>query len=375
MSLRHFNLLYSSNKMPKKLMINRIKRKDNFNEMPLINNLKEMPLIKYPFNYTDDPHGPTITEELVYTNICFNIYFENPYYICYTFNNAMSESASYCDIKEPVEMLLLSTTNPAHSLGEFTSFLEYYNAKTTKLKVCINAVIAEKMPYLYQLIQQFFPSENCIIIVSNTIYHFHSIIMRRNHHFMYSINWRNIPYISTNNILHFSNLQPQYLVNCDQLFNKAKEIYETHKHKYSLSDTLMIIKTTKEKYSVSIHRALEYPTADIIDLLVARGVKIVEISQFSDIFEYICTIYHAKNIIFSYGGPMCTNRFFCNPAANIIVLANLHYKHEYNLHYDPDMYPHLRFSMIAPVKNQHFLLDFDNRLTIENSKQFLSLLV
>jgi len=366
--------------MPKKLMINRTKQKNTYkknpliayNEIPLIA-YNEIPLIKYPFNYTDDPHGPKITEELAYTNICFNTYFETPYYICYTFNNAVPDPVSI--IEEPVEMLLLSTTNPAHSLGEFTSFLEYYNSKTSKLKVCINSAIVQKMPYLYQLIQQFIPSESCINIDCNTIYKFHSIIMRRNHHFIYSINWKNTPYISTNNILHFNNLQPQYLVNCDQLFNKAKEIYETHKHKYSLADTLMIIKTTKEKYSVSIHRALEYPTADIIDLLVAHGVKIVEISQFSDIFEYICTIYHAKNIIFSYGGPMCTNRFFCNPAANIIVLANLHYKHEYDTHYYPDMYPHLRFSMIAPVKNQHFLLDFDNRLTIENSKQFLSLLV
>lgn len=29
-------------------------------------------------------------------------------------------------------------------------------------------------------------------------------------------------------------------------------------------------------------------------------------------------IYHAKNIIVSYGGP-CTNRYFCNPNSTVIV--------------------------------------------------------
>ena len=166
-----------------------------------------------------------------------------------------------------------------------------------------------------------------------------------------------------------------FICNCNPLFLKAAEIYNNYKYKYNLNDSIMLVKTSREKYSVSLHRSIEYPNNDVLKIINDNNIKFVEISQFKDIYEYICTLYHAKNIIFSYGGPMCTNRFFCSPNANIIVLGNLHYRSEYEYENESKIYWHLRHSMLTPVKSQHFLLDFENYFTVENIKKVISLLV
>jgi hypothetical protein len=193
--------------------------------------------------------------------------------------------------------------------------------------------------------------------------------MRRNHHFIYVNNWDTIPFKINNLHIQFDNIQyikDMFSVNCKELFLKIDEIYNIHKHKYQLYDSIMIVKTTREIYSVSLHRAMKYPNDDVLKIISDNNIKFLEISQFKDIYEYICTIYHAKNIIFSYGGPMCTNRFFCNLNANVIVIGNLHYKPEYEYENQSKNYWHIRHAMLSPVKSQHFLLDFDNYFTIKN---------
>lgn len=331
----------------------------------------------YPFNYNSDPSGPVIEEITIYKDKPILIKFAEPMLICYDFGTPIHHlirfsSQNFTLITEPLEMCVLSTTNPAHSLGEFTSFLNYYIEKCNGKKVCINSYIIQKMPYLYQLILQFIPIHNIVTIESNVHYIFSEITFRRNHHFVHS-SIPHIPFEVDTNILHFNDLSKiQYSIDCTLVFNKVKEIYHTFKHRYTLSDDpLMIIKTSKEKHSVSIGRAIEYPSDDVIGLIKSKNIKIIEISQFTDIYEYICTIYHAKYLIFSYGGPMCTNRFFCNPLAQIIILCNLHYKPEYDY---GENHWHINHAMLAPVKSQHFILDFDNKLTIDNLHTMFSLL-
>jgi len=76
--------------------------------------------ILYPFNF--DGKGPEIGEISLYHNVAIDIKFILPLFITYNISTYSEVDA----IVEPIEMLVLSTTNPAHSLGEFTSFLEYY---------------------------------------------------------------------------------------------------------------------------------------------------------------------------------------------------------------------------------------------------------
>lgn len=328
-------------------------------------------MTKYPFNFTGDSSGPKISEITDYINKTIYVSLVKPCFIIYEIGNS-----STIQINEPIEMLVLSTTNPAHSLGEFTSFLEYYTSSKNEKKICINTLIIDYMPFLYGLIKQFIPETNILIVKSNTFYNFSNITFRRNHHFVYTTNWNTIPFTKEKNLLRFYDLQTiknTYLVDCTKIFNKIEEIYNTYKHLYTLYDSIAIIKTTKEKFSVSIHRAIKYPDNSVLSLFKHNNIQFIEISQFKDIYEYICTIYHAKNIVFSYGGPICINRFFCNPTANLIILANLHYQPEYNYGV-PNEYWHVRHAMLAPVKSQNFILDFDNELTIKNIEQILSLI-
>ena len=85
-------------------------------------------------------------------------------------------------------------------------------------------------------------------------------------------------------------------------------------------------------------------------------------------------LYHAKTLIFSYGGPTCTNRFFCNPSATVIVLGHTHYRPEYEYKNDDAMYWHVRHSHLIPVNKQYFLLDFANSLDEKNVQEILDLI-
>jgi hypothetical protein len=113
---------------------------------------------------------------------------------------------------------------------------------------------------------------------------------------------------------------------------------------------------------------------NIKEILNSKNIKVISVNDFKDIYEYICVFYHAKNIVTSYGGVACTNRFFCNPNANVILIGNLHYKHEYDYDNETQMYWHLRFSHIFVSNKQKVLLDFENKIHIDNLNKILNLL-
>ena len=333
----------------------------------------------YQFNYTNDPIGPTIGEETVLTNKNIEIKLVD-LFICYNLTDNSFDLKNNIPDHNELVIMVLSTINIAHSLGEFTSFLEYYVLNKMCLHIGISRFVLDKMPYLYGLIQLFIPSDKIVILDNNKSYNCSKLIMRRNHHFVYLNNWDTIPFDTDSDYTSLKFVKLQYVkdlfsVNCDRLFSKITEIYENYKHLYTLSDSIMIVKTSHEKHSVSLNRSIEYPNDDVLKIISENNIKFLEISQFENIYEYICTIYHAKNLIFSYGGPMCTNRFFLSPNANVIVLANSHYKFEYDYNNESKNYWHLRHAMLAPVNSQHFLLDFENYFTTENIKKIMSLLI
>jgi hypothetical protein len=105
-----------------------------------------------------------------------------------------------------------------------------------------------------------------------------------------------------------------------------------------------------------------------------NNIQFISMKDFKNIEHYICVLYHAKNIIFSYGGPCCTNRFFCNPESNVIVLCNMHYKPEYGGYPEKNEYHHVRHSHLIPVKKQTFLLDLENYIDETNVNKILNLL-
>ena len=137
----------------------------------------------------------------------------------------------------------------------------------------------------------------------------------------------------------------------------------------------MLVKTNEDKYVFTRNRCIDKMNENVINIINNKNIKIISINNFKDIYEYICVFYHAKNIIVSYGGVACTNRFFCNPNSNIILIANLHYKYEYDYDNLSENYWHLRQSHLFPAKTQKVLLDFDNYIDENNIYKIFNLLV
>jgi hypothetical protein len=99
----------------------------------------------------------------------------------------------------------------------------------------------------------------------------------------------------------------------------------------------------------------------ITDQIETDGYDLLKINDFEDIVEYICRIYHADNVVISYGGIACANRFFVNPEANVLVLANTYYEKEYM--HSLDLW-HPLHSHTFPVRNQNILLNYPNEVTL-----------
>ena len=278
-------------------------------------------------------------------------------------------------IHETTTFLLLSTGNSAHTLSEIISFISYYKNKCCTNMIAISEYVPRILPLLFDLIKIFIPLEQIIILYEKNIYKFDMLITYRNHHFNQTDNWDNINFNKCNNQLQFNNIQyikHNFSINTLFLFDKVEEIYNIHKNHFCLYDNVMLIKTSNDTLSSSINRAMDVPNDNIKNILINNNIKYLSISDFKNIYEYICVLYHAKNVIVSYGGPCCTNRFFCNHNSNVVVIAHLHYRYEY--HNENQMYWHVRHSHLYPVKKQHFLLDFDNNINENNINNILQLL-
>lgn len=227
---------------------------------------------------------------------------------------------------------------------------------------------------MYELLELFIPKDRFIILYDNKNYLFNTLFTYRCDHFNYTKNWSSIPFITENNSLCFKNIQgikSTFHIDSTNLFDKVEEIYNNNKHKYLLYDNIALIKFNNE-ICTTPSRGFELLNDNI--KIKMNNIQFIFIKDFKNIEHYICVLYHAKNIIFSYGGPCCTNRFFCNPESNIIVLCNKSYKNEYDYNTINKDYSHVRRSHLIPVKKQTFLLDFENYIDESNIDKFLNLL-
>jgi len=264
-------------------------------------------------------------------------------------------------------------------MSEFIDFLQYYkDHENTIKKIGISRIIQKILPLLFDLITLLLPEEKILILEDSTLYKCSHVTTYRLLHFNYVKKWETVAFTTEihnkKKRLVFESIKNiQFICNPDTIFEKVRSIYSEHKHRYSLHDKIMLIKTTKDPIVTSKHRCMEFPTAEIINRLRLNNIHFVTISDFKSIEEYICVLYHAKTLIFSYGGPACTNRFFCNPSATVIVLAHTHYRAEYEFNNDNSMYWHIRHSHLFPVSKQYFLLDFENSLNDENVQEIVDI--
>jgi hypothetical protein len=344
----------------------------------------------YEFCFSVKKKNISEGEEYIYNNVVVNInvVIDNIKFITYYIDNNTVDEVKYgirndiCVIEQATTILLISTGNSAHSICEIISFLNYYKNTNCKNTIAISEYVLELLPLLYELIKLFIDDDKVLLLNKNINYKFKTLITYRNFHFNYTKSWDTVKFSKNNNILKFDNIEyisHDFLLDTLFLFDKVKEIYDNFKDEFELFDNIMLIKTSNDTLSSSIHRAMDLPNQNTIDLLHQNNIKFLSIPYFKNIKHFICVLYHAKNAIFSYGGPCCTNRYFCNSKANVIVLAHLHYKPEYEYVYDEydsdhQMYWHIRHSHLYPVKKQSFLLDFDNNINEDNINDILNLI-
>jgi hypothetical protein len=334
---------------------------------------------EYIFNRNGDPKLPSWCEENIYSNIFVKINLVNlfnTYAIDDNVDDNVDKQLPIININEKVILFLIASTNSAHSISEIIDFINFQK-KYENLKICISENILITLPFLYQLIKIFIPEEKFIILKNLHLYKIDTLITYRNAHFNYLNNWASIPFQKNDNIIYFddlNNIKENFCVNSIPFLNKIEEIYNNYKNNYTLYDNIMLVKTNQDKYVFSKDRCMDKISDNVINLINNKNIKILSINDFKDIYEYICVFYHAKNIIVSYGGVACTNRFFCNPNSNVILIANLHYKPEYEYENSNQMYWHLRHSHIYPAKTQEVLLDFENFVDETNVNKIFNLL-
>ena len=314
----------------------------------------------YAFNFGTQLH---LLEETIHKDTYVNLSLNDDIikWFIYYIDSTCDLNKEIIKINEPVTFLLISTGNSAHSISEIISFINYYKEGT----ICISEYVLNYLPFLFQFITLFIPKEKIIILYEQYVYHFSHLITYRNCHFNYTNQWDKVEFIKYKKMLHFDNIQyikNNFVEDTLFLFDKVEEIYKNYKDQFQLYDNIMLIKTKKDKLSSTINRAMEIVPEKIQKKLIANNIKFLNLNEIKNIYEYICLFYHAKNVMVSYGGPCCTNRYFCNPDAKVIVLAHLHYRHEYEYDNENQQYWHVRHSHLYPVKKQIFLLDFDNSI-------------
>lgn len=329
----------------------------------------------YLFNFNGAPSP--LYEEVSYLEDAYVAISRVDHLILYLVaeDNAPVDRKACTEIDDPVLILALSTTNSAHSLSELISFLNFYVDNKLDVKVGVGAVVQEKLPYLFQIIQQFIPTDKLVILESDQRYFMKSAWIRRNLHFNYIKTWMNIPYEEQGDELTFRDLQStseDYLDTPELLQKLAADIYTANKHKYPHYDRVMLAKTRDDKAMTTPGRAMEL-TPEGRAKLEAAGIKILSVANFSGIEEYLTVLYGARVFVTSYGGAACTNRFFLAPDAKVLLIGNLHYKWEYDYPSDMGAQWHIRHSHLFPVAEQKILLNHSDTLSEDNAGRIIDL--
>jgi hypothetical protein len=226
--------------------------------------------------------------------------------------------------------LYFNQTNVAHSLCQF--IISYYEIITRDKnpKLYVSQCIL-KLPLIHKLIQLLFNIDTFHTIMEDTLYHCENI-------FIPTYIWFYGDYVDyheydvPNNVRIFKPLErddSQYKHHIS-MFNAAiDEIYHNNFTRYKTYDNIYIIKSQLCSDSTTPQRGMSL-SHNVLDILNEHNYHMILPHKITDIIEFIVLLKSAKNIITSYGGAQCINRFFFTNG-NIKVICNKSYKEEYKL--------------------------------------------
>ena len=122
------------------------------------------------------------------THACFKVML---YYI------GTTQQTASINITDPLTLLLISTTNSAHSMSEFIDFLQYYkDHENTIKKIGISRIIQTRLPLLFSLIIMILPEEKILILEDSTLYKCSHVTTYRLAHFNYVIDSNKVLFTS-----------------------------------------------------------------------------------------------------------------------------------------------------------------------------------
>lgn len=233
-------------------------------------------------------------------------------------------------IEENCFFLHFTQSNVAHSICQFIKSLYDYSKLTNIIKLYVSEII-NKMPFLQKLIKLLFKVTDFKIINLNTNYNFKYIYIPEYIWFTNEIPYNlkydnkiriydtNIPLSEHHGILY----EPLvYFNNC------IEEIYNIYKNNYQIFDNIIIIKSNLCSDSTTPKRQI-FIDNKCLELINNNNFKIILPHTITDIIEHIVILRSAKNIITSYGGANCINRFFFSPNSIVKVICNQSYEDEY----------------------------------------------
>ncbi|TCL87889.1 hypothetical protein C8J38_1305 [Rhizobium sp. PP-WC-2G-219] len=277
---------------------------------------------------------------------------------------------------EPTVLLNMSTTNSGHSLSELISFINFYLDNNLDMNVAVPSSICEKLPHIYGILRNVIPMHRIKVLEATGVFAFKELYVRRNTHFNSVLNWQDINYTVIDDILLFSDLHGlQHIDSPGWLLNLCEEIYENNREKYEIYDTIMLAKLSTDESMTTPGRALMLGS-DKRERLTSAGVRILSLQDFESTEHYITVLHGARTLVTSYGNVACTNRFFLNKYAEVVLLANCQYQWEYN-HPGATGTPsrwHLRHSHLFPVARQTVIIDHNDEFQDRDVERIISLI-
>jgi hypothetical protein len=277
------------------------------------------------------------------------------------FSQLQKKDIQIPNIHETLEdgyLLYFTQENVAHSICQFIYNYYYIIKKDSNPKIYVNNSILN-MPLILNLVKLFFT--NIIILKDNIVYKCKNIYISYFIWFWGSYfdgSDRKYPLVDIeNNVrLFLTNIQSQTFNNIPFIyFNEIIDtIYETNKHKYNTYDNISIMKTNLNTDSTTPEKCINI-NDNVLQILKNNNYFLFIPHLITDVIEYIVLLRSAKNIITSYGGANCINRFFYTNAI-VKVICNKHYYEEYNI------IGHNEVSTYKSEKTYYFL-DISNNIT------------
>jgi hypothetical protein len=264
-----------------------------------------------------------------------------------------------------------SGPNPGHFLSEVISFTEFFVKQELTLRVAIPSTLARTAPFILSILKELNTGIRILLIEDNIPYRFQRLIVRRNQWFNYLKSWETVDYQEHSGKLIFGDLRStiaDYINDPSNVHLLSRRMYEDNKHRIRQHDKYFVVKTAMDRSALTPSRGLCI-SSEARSIAEKHGYQFLFISDFKSIDEYLATLYSARLLIFSYGAIMCTNRFFVNPDASVLLLANMAYKAEYSM---GSKFWHIRHSHLCPVMRQHVLLDFPDNVEADQMLQLLS---